>query len=178
METQLPAGYGGQRTLEDSFSVASEQPTLPLEDRGFPGTSSPRLGYRADDYDRVAKCYRHLGGSKKWGKSKVIPRSWKVNAIHGMDPAKYSKVKLAGLRDSEIDALLFVLTGLQPDTYVKDMDLESKFDFQVALTECYLNMCGEDDQRIRGVASNMHNVIELAVDKGFNEEDLSDLSSD
>ena len=150
-----------QQVLMKAFSKGakkqSSQPTPPHMYEAWKPSEATVLW--EDDDQVLPEHYMYLGASYKHYRYTTSLRIRK-EMLESIDPEKFTPVHLKTLNERQVDALLFLLTGLQPDLHMKHFEnVTTKGELREAVKgQCKFYMNQWPDRRV--MIANMASLSE------------------
>ena len=130
-----------------------------------------------EDYDENKKLptsYRYVGGKNVKGRSHSLPKKLKMSALTSIDYDRFSFGKLSDANETQVDALMYLMTNVSPNYRVRDLHCRTKGDFRDCMVDASVHMLLTDPKRVEDTLSlpTKDAAIDLALEHGFPEECL------
>ena len=129
-------------------------------------TSTGRLKF-ADDNKKISSTYKCLGWAHGIGEKKCTPKRFRSSTATCCDPDDYPMVRTSQLSEEEVDCLVFILTGVAPDTRLTDIGCVTKGDLRDSLRAQYNVKNRKNPTRLQVMGSELDNLVVVAHKMGY-----------
>ena len=166
---QTPAGSAGQLAFHHERTVSG---TVKVE---MSGEEAEATSLRANGAafrnsgQKMCTSYRWFGAWWNWdqGWRTTVPKKLKTLAVMWIHPRIWNPVRMSRLCEVKTDALCFCLFDILPDVEVRSLQITSKRDFFDVLLQEHHRIMKANPMRINTLAADLSNVVEVAVQLGF-----------
>ena len=126
----------------------------------------PRPIYQ-DDARKLSTTYKALGIPHVHGVKRVTTKKFRSTLINACNSDEFSMVKLSQLSEEETDVLLYILTGVLPDTKVTDLGAVTKGDARDGMRKIYLSKLKRNLSRLNVLSEELDNILGVGLRLGY-----------
>ena len=180
-----PYGYPAMAAHPMAGQMAPQMPPVPLvpqnmsQTAGAPraersrsppmnhGTRVPDMPDFFDDDKKLSKTYKALGMVWLHGERRCCPKKFRCSLTTCCNPDEFPMVKVSQLSEEFVDLLVFILTGVSPNTKVTDLGVQTKRQAREALRRQYLVRLKKNPSRFDIMSAELDNLPLVAMRSGF-----------
>jgi len=120
-----------------------------------------------DDERRLSTTYASLGMAWHYGKTRTTVKKFRASLITACNSDEFPMVRMSQLTDEQTDILLFVLTGVGPNTKVCDLGCTYKKDARKACRSQYIVRLRRNASRLSALSEELDNLGMIAIRLGY-----------
>lgn len=120
-----------------------------------------------DDTGKISTTYKALGMVHIHGEKRCTPKRFRASLRAACNSDEYPMVKVSQLDDECVDLLLFVLSGVLPNTKVSDLGVRMKGEARAAIRQQYLVKLRKNRSRLTILAEELDNLPMVAHRLGY-----------
>ena len=125
-----------------------------------------------DDDRKVSTNYKALGMCWLHG-DRATPVKFRSSVCASCDPGEFSMVRVSQLDAEDIDLLLFILTGVGPDTKPHSLGSSTKGEVRLSLMLIYETKLRKSPNRLKMISDELDNLLVVGMRMGYRFQWLS-----
>ena len=129
-------------------------------------SSLPEGARFADDHRKISTTYKFLGQQHLNG-DRATPKKFRASLCCACDPGEYPLVRVVQLTEEAVDMLVFVLSGVLPNTKVCDLGCTTKAEARAAIRSQYMVKMAKNRSRLSGLSEELGNIATIALRLGY-----------
>ena len=93
----------------------------------------------------------------------MTPKRFRASLCAACDPDEYPMVRITQLDDEMVDLLLFILSGVLPNTRIVDLGVETKGQARAAVRSQYMVKMKKNQSRLNIMSEELDNLPMVAL---------------
>lgn len=121
----------------------------------------------SDDCRKISTTYKALGMVWLHGEKRCTPKRFRASLCAASNSDEYPMVKVSQLEDEHVDLLVYVLSGVLPNTKICDFGVSTKGEARAAIRSQYLVKLRKNQSRLNILSEELDNLPMVSVRLGY-----------